>query len=277
MKILPPLLSSGIRKINTGILGNLLGYRKKIILQNLRLSFPKWTEIEVNNTLKAFYTQLSRLIEETPKTFHISEEKLEEFLDWNIDPQLFLDFEKGRDVILVGGHFGNWEWVIHTAYKVPFDCIAVYKPMRNKRIDKYIKGARSASGMRLIPMKEMVAETRKKPDKPRLFMLIADQIPLRMETAHWLDFLNRDTAFFPGPAKIAANNNSKVYYFQFLPKDKKRYTVSIELIVNDPGKLTERDITLAYANRLEKDILEYPHLWLWSHKRWKRKRPPNLK
>lgn len=276
MKNFHPLLSIGVRKFNAGILVYLLHYRKKVILQNLRISFPEWSESKVLRTLNDFYKQLSRLIEETPKTFHISEKKLERFIDWEIDQRLFLDFEQGKDVILVGGHFGNWEWVVHTAYKVPFDCIAVYRPVRNRRIDKYLKDARSASGMRLIPMREFVEETKKKANKPRLFMLIADQIPVRMEKAHWFDFLNRETAFFPGPAKIAKNKHSPVYYFRFLPVDQTRYIGSIDQIVENPELLTQREITLAYVRRLEKDIIKYPHLWLWSHKRWKRKRPSEI-
>jgi KDO2-lipid IV(A) lauroyltransferase len=276
MKNFHPLLSKGVRKINTAILAYLLRYRKKIILKNLRLSFPEWPESKVLKTLNDFYKQLSRLIEETPKTFHITEKKLEQFIDWEIDPKLFLDFEQGKDVILVGGHFGNWEWVVHTAFKVPFDCIAVYKPVKNKKIDNYLIEARSASGMRLIPMRQMLAETERTAEKPRLFMLIADQSPVRIEKAHWINFLQRDTAFFPGPAKIAANNHSPVYYFRFIPVDHTRYIGSIDQIVGNPDLLTQREITLAYARRLEEDIIEYPHLWLWSHKRWKRKRPASI-
>jgi Kdo2-lipid IVA lauroyltransferase/acyltransferase len=107
---------------------------------------------------------------------------------------------------------------------------------------------------------------------PVLTWLAADQTPPWFHP-FWTIFLHQETQFFDGPAKIAKRFNQPVL-FQHMTRIKRGYYETwFEVLAEDPSEFTETEIILAYVKKVEAVIAQEPACYLWSHRRWKHKRP----
>ena len=103
---------------------------------------------------------------------------------------------------------------------------------------------------------------------------IADQTP-PPETAYWTTFLNQDTPLFTGAEKIAKKLNFPIVFINIVRIKRGYYEIFPELLFDNPKETKENEISETFIKRLEKEIIERPEIWLWSHRRWKHKRKQN--
>ena len=106
--------------------------------------------------------------------------------------------------------------------------------------------------------------------------VIADQTP-RPDNAFWTSFLNQDTPVFWGTEKIARKIDFPVVYISVKRLKRGFYNVTAEVLAEHPKETADEQISTMHTARLEKDIREQPEIWLWSHRRWKHKRPMEKK
>jgi KDO2-lipid IV(A) lauroyltransferase len=99
--------------------------------------------------------------------------------------------------------------------------------------------------------------------------IIGDQSPVRINTKHWCQFLNRETAFFVGAEKLAKKTGEVVLFPSFKKIRRGYYGLRFSLITDNPVSMRTNGIVEEYAEALENVILNSPELWLWSHRRWK--------
>ncbi len=251
------------------------GYRKKIVLQNLRNSFPNKTEKEINRLCKDFFHYLCDLMLETLKPLTMSKKSIVDRCKF--DPASLALFQKladeNRSLILVMGHFGNWEWSGH-----PFSILlkhrlyVLYHPLTNKHFDKLMYHIRSRNGTRMIDMKYAYKEMLLHRDELTATAFIADQTP-QPNSAYWTTFLNQETPVFKGTEVIAKKLNLPVVYASIKRVKRGYYEMFAEILVDNPAATADGEISEIHTRRLEKDIIEQPEIWLWSHRRWKHKRP----
>lgn len=109
--------------------------------------------------------------------------------------------------------------------------------------------------------------------KPWLTILGMDQSPGSAERAYWMEFLHQDTAVFFGPEKYARDINAVVVFGCISRVQRGTYTFEYRLISDHPNDEPKGYIIETAMHMLERDIQEHPAWWLWSHKRWKLKRP----
>ena len=102
---------------------------------------------------------------------------------------------------------------------------------------------------------------------------IADQTANIVENAYWTTFLNQDTAVSVGTERLAVKFNYPVVYMNVRRIKRGFYEIIPELLFLTSKETVENEILEVFTKRLEKEILENPPIWLWSHKRWKHKRP----
>ena len=121
--------------------------------------------------------------------------------------------EKGQNIILIGGHYNNWEM---TAQRMPLvfkhELFAIYKPIKNKFYDRKMKSSREKFGLNMISMKETKAYFNNETDTPRAIIFGSDQSPSNSKKAYWTKFLNQDSAFLYGAEKYAKSFNWPVIY-----------------------------------------------------------------
>lgn len=259
------------------ILFYLIGYRKKVVTENLRNSFPQKTEQEIQQIVKSFFRYLCDLSLETFKTLTISKKTMLKHCSLTDEAQALFDklAQEHKSIILVMGHMGNWEWGGNTfSLQCKHQLYVIYHPIANKHFDGLMYRMRTRFGTRLIAMKNTFREMLANRGGLNATAFIADQTP-QPNNAHWMTFLNQDTPVFKGTEVIAKKLNIPVVYANVRKVKRGYYRIYAEILVANPESTGENEITELHTRRLERDIVAQPETWLWSHRRWKHKRPVN--
>ncbi len=248
-------------------------YRKKVVVNNLKSVFPHKSDHEILELAKKFYRNLTDILLESIKGFSASQTELIKRYKV-VNPDLLNGyFEKGQDIILLGAHYTNWEWgALATGAQVRHHMIALYKPLSNKFIDRYMKKRRAAWNMELASIYSTTRAFDRQYEKPKTIIMLADQCPTKLKKSYFVNFLGRDTACLHGPEKHARRKNWPLLYANMQRVKRGYYTVTLEKITDAPRSLPEGEITNRYMKHLEEIIIQQPENWLWSHRRWKRTR-----
>jgi len=249
-----------------------IGYRKVVVRNNLVNSFPEKTEKEILKIEKDFYRYFFYLSLEALKTLTISPENVKDRVNFD-DNSIFRKFyEKNQSVIIVMGHFGNWEL---SGARFSLDSIhqlyVIYHPLNNEYFDGLMYKMRTRLGNKLYTMNGAYRGMVKNKNNVTATAFIADQTPSPIG-AYWTTFLNQDTPVFVGTAKIARKLDYPIIYITATRVKRGYYKLTSELLIEHPASLTENEISELHTKKLEKDIRENPEIWLWTHRRWKHKR-----
>jgi KDO2-lipid IV(A) lauroyltransferase len=247
-------------------------YRLDVVQTNLERSFPTKTKVEVRHLIDQYYQNLSEILIESLASYGWPNSRFESHFKFKNLDILHGILNIHPRVIGVTAHTGNFELgAVLTQNHLGVPCYAVYRPLANPYIEEFLLKKRTKQGLTIRPNKQLGELIERMTGKSILF-LVADQNPASIAKAFWVDFLHQDTAFVHGPAVLAKTHNMPVLYFDTVRIRQGYYECSISVLIADPAKYSELDITHAYAKKLEAGILKNPDDWLWSHKRWKWKR-----
>lgn len=257
----------------------LFGYRKKVILRNLRNSFPEKTDAEIRRLLNEFYAYFTDLMLETVKTLSMTEKDFRQRMVFLNVEEIDARSENKQNMVLYLAHYGNWEWLnfgrVAFAKQKQYLSYSVYHQQSSSGFDEFMQKLRQKAGCILVPQEKVprfLVQMRSKEDQRGFLCLIADQSPMWSNTYFWMDFLNQETAPIVGPERIARQTKWPVYYLEVKRIKRGYYTAEFKLLVEDPMTLPEKELTKIYMRTLEQQIKENPVIWLWSHNRWKRKK-----
>lgn len=252
-----------------------VGYRKKVVLENLTNAFPEKGKAETEQLRKDFYRYFCDLLLETFKTLTISRKKMLRHcsMDEKSEALLHTFAAKGESVILVLGHHGNWEWAGNTfSLTCAHQLYVIYHPLTNPYFDSLMYRMRTRFGTRLIPMQDTYKEMVQHKGELTATAFIADQTP-QPGSAYWMPFLHQDTPVFLGTEKIATKMKRTVLYVSVKRVKRGYYQLVIdENYIMNPQDFGPGGLTEAHTQRLEKEIKQQPETWLWTHRRWKHKR-----
>lgn len=254
------------------ILNYLVRYRKKVIFDNLRKSFPELDDKEVSAISRQYYSHLADLVLEVIKTPGLSADEIRNRFEFK-NPELLKKIsDSGKSVILLTGHLGNWEWLgPGLQLNFPeFSGHAVVKPISNPYFHKYMSDLRKLHKKdSLIPFKQTLRYMINNKNRKTLTLIAADQTPHRTEISFTAPFLNRQTPFFTGFEKIAKMLDQAVVFTNLYRTGRGHYQVEFHLITDNPKTTKQHEISLEFTRLLEQSIRERPYNWLWSHRRWK--------
>ena len=102
---------------------------------------------------------------------------------------------------------------------------------------------------------------------------VSDQSPRLTSTHLWVNFLNQETAVFTGTERIAKKVDAAVFFVDITKKKRGHYLCQLRPLTSDARSYPDYQLTEVYMQELEKMIRRNPSIWLWSHRRWKHKRP----
>ena len=182
-------------------------------------------------------------------------------------------YNQGRSIILVGGHYNNWEiaamgFDMHT----PHQAIGIYSPMSDIFFDKKMGKSRTKYGVEIITKKLVPRSFVSNKNKLTMTIFGADQSPTYSKQVHWTNFLAQETAVHIGTEAFAVKYNYPVIFIKISKIKRGYYEGVLEVLDENPANSKKGEITELHTKCLEKVIHENPQYWLWSHKRWKRKK-----
>ena len=252
---------------------DLVGYRKKVVYQNLTNSFPEKSRKEIKEIARAFYHHLTDVTVESFKAFTMTELAVVKRFRMKPSPILEKFYNEGRSVIVVAGHYNNWEWPgIAAGTQMKHKPVGFYKPLTNPYVDAFVRKTRVQGRSALVSITDTVTVFKTDWGEPAGFYMIADQSPSSPRLAYWVHFLNQDTATLHGPEKYARVYNMPVVYTDVQKISRGKYESEFVLICENPAGTKTGEITAMFMKMLEEKIREKPQFYLWSHRRWKHKK-----
>jgi Kdo2-lipid IVA lauroyltransferase/acyltransferase len=253
--------------------GKVLGYRKKIILKNLKNSFPDKNEEDLYNLLPGIYLNITDVMIETFKLLTISEAELSRRVRLKNFDVLEKYYHHNKTVVAVTSHICNWEWMLAVCslhLTAPVD--GVYQVIKNSFFNALMQRIRGRFGSIPVEKNEVFRESLKKRHVPHIVALVADQSPPRSDiNVYWTKFLNQETVFYNGMERLANVFDWPVVYANMIRLRRGYYELEFKDLEVNAGNAKKGEILEKYVKNLEKNIVENPESWLWSHNRWKRK------
>lgn len=257
------------------ILQYLAGYRRRVIHENLKKSFPEKDEKDIRRLMRKFYVHFCDISLETAKAWSMTREDFEKRVTVKgVEAMNKLAIE-GKSVILMAMHYNNWEWSSITQAYLKHQYLVVYNPVRgNPMFEEYLLTMREKFGAKSIPFPKAARALIDfhKMGHPVCLALGGDQRPPEINQ-FWTLFMNQEACFNSGPEKFAKRSNQPVFFFLTRKIKRGHYQIEFIPLIENPSELTHEQILLTYVRTMEKYIREAPEYYLWSHKRWKQKRP----
>lgn len=252
----------------------LAGYRKAVVRQNLARAFPEKSAREITVLAKKFYRRFAQVAFEIVKARRMSPEDFRRRVVLR-NPELLEERSQNhtRSVIVLTIHQGNWEWMLHgatTALGIPID--PVYKPLHDPVADRMIFDIRSQFGSRPLSMAESTRDILRRRKEFRVFVMVADQSPVRRERSYWTTFMNQEAAFYLGAESLAQLTGFPVLFAECHRRRTGYYEIEFHDLAQPPYDKGSHAIVDAYVAAAEAAIRREPESWLWSNRRWKRDR-----
>ena len=259
----------------------LIGYRKRVVQENLRKAFPNFAKTELEALEASFYSYLFDLMVENIKSFSANTQFwLGHVQITGLD--VLLTTAKKQNALLVLPHYGNWEWsgvFGHLLKQQGVETYVIYQPIKNSFLNKKMYETRLSLGVKLMSTKEVKEnmETLHNGSQPFVVALIADQSPGSAYNSYWTHFLNQETAFAFGPEYFSKKYNIPLVLAHIRRPKRGFYELHFSSLVQQEQiqSLEHGAITEMMVQAFERIILEDPSFWLWSHKRWKDKKEKN--
>lgn len=262
-------LGTGIGKL----LYHTLKKRKQIALNNLQIAFGNDMEIEEQQVIcKASFINLSKTIIEFMRFTKFNPDNI--WHEVSVEGKEHLDaaLEKGKGVIVVLTHFGNWEMLsLVWGVLIPNRATAIAFPLKNEKLNAYICRNREFLSLKLIPRKNAIRATLRALKNNEAVGFFADQNA--GDQGMFIEFFGKPASTSRAPVTIALKTDTPVLFTLDIrqPNDKHHIYISPPLYL-DPSDDTETDVieyTTLIVKELEKYINKYPEQWLWLHNRWK--------
>lgn len=254
-------------------------YRRRVVADNLRGSFPEKDEEYIKKIEREFYHFFSDYIVETIKMRSISEQEIRQRMEFVGIEKLMCDMKQNNKMFafIYLAHYGNWEWVASMNLHIQdidkkITGAQIYHPLRNKAFNRLFLKMRGQFGGKNIPMKETLRYiiNARKNNQPTIIGFIADQTPKWNSIHHWTNFLHRKTPVFIGTEQLGKRVDALIYYAHMVRIKRGYYRCYLSKITDNVNSFANYDITDKYFELLEESIQAHPAFWLWTHKRWKR-------
>ena len=274
--LLPMRVHYVISDLMFWLLYKLVGYRRNVVWNNLKESFPEKSEEELRKIERGFYHFFCDYLVETVKLMTISREEMKRRVVFKHAELVDEIMGSGQSIALYLGHYCNWEWVSSIPLWVNPNawCGQVYHPLENKDFDKLFLKIRERMGANCIAMQDTLREVvkHKRENQPIIIGYISDQVPYWTNIHHWVNFLHHDTPVLTGTERIVHRMGHAVLYLDIQRVRRGYYEAEFKLVTRDSQKMKDFELTDIYFEMLEKSIRRSPEFWLWSHNRWKRTR-----
>lgn len=248
-----------------------IGYRKKIVFSNLKLTFPEKSDDELRVIRKQFYSHFVDIFMEMIKSFTISKNQLQKHCKYN-NLEVLNDLQKdGKSIILIGSHYANWEWLFGLSTFINYKSYAAYKKVSNKYFNNKILKSRGRFGWSLEQTSRIISkiESNLKDNVQAMYGLLSDQSPQIAKAHYWSSFMGVEVPIHTGAEMLAKRYNLSIVIIETKKIKRGYYESSFRVITKEPTTFPDFELTEIYLRSVEKQIRKQPQYYFWTHNRFK--------
>lgn len=253
-----------------------LGLRRDVVERQISAAFPDWSDERVRATAIGAYENLGRTTIEAAILHRYDAAEILAMVDeprgWNVVENAVA---KGRGIVFVTGHIGNWEMAGSYVAARGLRLEAVTRQMENPLFDAYLSRARRRIGMHVIRDVDAVRRVPRVLRAGGAIVMLFDQGAVGLAST-WVPFFGRWAKTPRGPAVFAKRFGAPIIFGALLRQPTGRFEFEFEEVpVPDSGDL-EADIDQTvreYSATLERFVRRAPEQYFWQHRRWKHQRP----
>ena len=274
LSILPHCVRYGVLSpFVSFIMGRVVGYRKAVIMKQLRDSFPDKSETEITEICRRYYNHLAEMVIGTLSLAGMGDRRRRKSTEFNLTED-FYEVIEGRNIIAMTSHYGFWEIALNLYLATPnHHLVVAYRPLKSVIMDRLYKRLRNNPQVDTVAsqqfMRYFIANRHGINGKNIVVGLISDQNCPVTKGCCWHRFLNHDSIFFDGAEQLAMKFGMPVFYVELERIKAGHYRHKYTMIYDGEEKVDSHEITERYVRCLEQTIEAKPEYWMWSHKRWK--------
>lgn len=274
LSILPRFVRYGmLAPFVSFVMGRVAGYRKAVIVKQLRDSFPNKSDAEIDEICRRYYDHLAEMVIGTLSLAAMNERRRRKATEFNLTEN-FREVIEGRNVVILTSHYGFWEIALNLYLEITtHHFVVAYRPLKSSIMDKLYKRLRNNPEVDVVPsnlfMRHYVANRNGINGKNLIVGLISDQNCPPTKGCCWHRFLNHDSLFFDGGEQLAMKFGLPVFYMELERISAGCYRHNYTQLYDGKEDVAPHEITERYVRCLERTIEAKPEHWMWSHKRWK--------
>lgn len=256
---------------------HLLPFRRGLALANLRRVFGKFvSETRIRRLAEAYYAHLGRSMMEMFRLPLMSEQQRLAWVRVENVASPINAHNQGKGVILLTGHFGNWETATVAALK-QFPQYAgkfhfLRRALKPQWFDRFITRRFRRAGFGTLPKRGSMETILKLLGEGAIIVFTFDQHAGRPDGIP-VEFLGQPAGTFKSLAILALNTGAPVVPASTWREPDGSHVLRFEdpvpLIEHDNVGEAIRQNTRAYNAALERMLLRHPEQWIWMHRRWK--------
>ncbi len=252
----------------------ILGLRRRVVLENLRLAFPEKSEVERRLIARATYQNLGRVAPEFLLAPALSREDLGRIFVYEGWERYEAARARGKGVIACTAHFGNFELLAAVHNLKGFPITMITRRMGRWSVNAAWRRARARSGVEELVVRrgETLRAATRALKEGRVLGYVIDQNQPR-HRAVFPTFFGVPAATSPTPAYLAMRTGAAVLFILAVPLGDGQHRVIIEGPLEVPRTGDRARDALSFMqdlnDRLERHVRQHPDRWYWLHRRWK--------
>lgn len=248
-----------------------IGYRKKVVYENLKIAFPEKSHEELKKIRKNFYHHFVDIFMEMIKTFTISNEEILKRFKLTNKEELAEFIGKHKNILLMSSHYANYEWLFSLNLLVNHHGFAAYKKVNNPYFNNFIVKSRGRFNSTLIPTKEFMKRVADNDASGEnyIYGILSDQSPRLGKTYHWSNFFGLKVPVFVGTETLSKKYNYPIIYMDTYKVKRGYYETTMSVLAENPREIPDYEITDLFMKKLEDKIRKQPEYYFWTHKRFK--------
>jgi KDO2-lipid IV(A) lauroyltransferase len=276
-----------VTALKPSVLGSLIfalfPLRRRVVMENLRLVFgDRLSEDQVRQLARCAYGHFARTIIETFGMIVSSERRIAAKVDVLGVEHVLRAAEDGKGVLLLAGHFGNWELAAVAAmlqFKQYRNRFHVIRKSLGLGLENLVFTRFRKAGLQIINPSNALESVFDALENNDVVIFIMDQYQVPGSKAMAVEFFGMPTGTNRSLALVARQSGAPVVPASSHRRPDGRHVIrfhrALEWLVMDSSREEIYRNTLAYNRVLEQFVLEHPEQWLWAHRRWKSHlRPP---
>ncbi len=276
---IPDRILPAVATVLAGFVFHVVRIRRQVTLQNLAQAFPDHTSHWHRQVGYQSYRHFVLVISQFMKMARWDADKLYNLVTESDVDNFLNDYQKNHGVVVVSGHFGNWEVGIGYLHLLGIRSAVIQQRQKNPLVDAHMRRLRERWGMEVIYTHGAVRNSLSRLKQGKLVALLGDQDA--GDRGVFVPFFKRFSSTHVGAAILSLKSQAPLYFAACIRKPDGHYHLHMEKVFDSTMDVVNREnvqkITAEFTARLESWIRRYPEQYFWMHRRWKTVPPESEK